>query len=496
MKTRIIFITLIFFGLVLTTQAQPDDEFFTGLEFNEKYDTVLAVPVMTSRSFASMPSKSSLKKYCPTPKNQGSQGSCVGWSSSYSARTILYAKRKGWKDAYTITSNAFSPSYVYNQIKLGSDCSQGSYISSAMNVLTKQGTPKLKDHPYVCNSSISYKDKSNASSYKIKTYHRLSYDMYDKNKTLKNVKKALSNGNPVVIGMSVYSSFSYAKGVWSGVQDNYRGGHAMTIIGYDDSKYGGAFELMNSWGSYWGNSGFIWVRYNDMFKNCREYYEMVGFAAAPPDPKPNDPDPQPVVEKFDLNGSFKLVKSNGSTMYATLSKNANRDFNIVKKKKENDPDDNFQKSSTSTYKLNNAQKSGTEFRIYITNNEPAYVYILGYGTKSGKVSPLYPFEGYSAYLGYKKSNVAIPNEDYYIALDNKKGKDYLCVLYSKKPLNIKSIARQVQAKSGDFNNRVKQVLGYKMVDGKNIEFSRYNVKFKAKTKGKTVLPLILEFDHI
>ncbi len=485
MKSRIILITLLF--IVSFAQAQ-DEPFFTGLEFNEKYDTVLAVPMMTARSYSSMPSSASVKKYCPIPKSQGSQGSCVGWSSTYAARTILYAKKKGWTNPYSITAKAFSPSYTYNQIKLGSDCSQGSYISSAMSLLKTQGAPLLVEHPYVCNQAVSSSDKQKAGKFKIRTYHRLSFDKSNKKQTLKNIKKALSNHNPVVIGMSIYASFSYAKGVWNGTQDSYRGGHAMTIVGYNDNKYGGSFEIMNSWGRNWGNDGFIWIRYTDMLKNCEEYYEMVGYAAAPtpPKPKPNDPTPKP-VSKFDLNGSFKLVKADNTTMYAKLSQNATRDFNIVKR--------NNQKTQ-STYVLNKSQRSGTEFRIYISNNEPAYVYLLGYGSKSGKVSPIYPFEGFSAYLGYKKSNVAIPNEDYYIALDNKVGKDFLCVLYSKKPLNIKKIAAKIQAQSGAFNDRVKKVLGYKIVNGNDVQFDKYKIKFKAKTKGKSIVPVILEFNHI
>src|SRR5690625_6030951 len=38
--------------------------------------------------------------------------------------------------------------------------------------------------------------------------------------------------------------------------------HAMAIVGYDDSKGpGGAFRIVNSWGKYWGDRGFIWVDY-------------------------------------------------------------------------------------------------------------------------------------------------------------------------------------------------------------------------------------------
>lgn len=478
------YLLLLLLLLVTAQTSFGQDDFYTGLEFNEEYDTVLAVPMMTTRSYSAMPKSYSLKQYCPTPKNQGSQGSCVGWASTYAARTILYARKNGWNSSYSITNNAFSPSYVYNQIKLGYDCSRGSFISSAMNVLKDQGAPKLTDFPYICNKSATYSDKSKASGYKIKDYHRLSYSDYDQNQTVNNVKKALSNGNPVVIGMSIYSSFSYAKGVWNGVRDNYRGGHAMTIIGYDDYKYGGAFEVMNSWGTGWGNDGFIWVRYSDMYRTCKEYFEMVDFGAAPP--KPNDP--KPVVEKYDLNGSFKLVKSDGSTMRAALGNNIKRDFNVVK----SDDDD----GSESTYKLTSPQRSGTEFRVYISNEEPAYVYLLGYGTRSGKVAPLYPFQGFSAYLGYKKSNVAIPNEDYYIALDNQTGTDYLCVLYSKNSLDIQSVARRIQSESGSFSDRVKKVLGSQIVMGSNVTFEKYNIEFKAKSGGRSVVPVILEFEHI
>ena len=38
------------------------------------------------------------------------------------------------------------------------------------------------------------------------------------------------------------------------------GGHAMVIAGYDDSR--GAFCIINSWGSVWGDNGYAWVGYD------------------------------------------------------------------------------------------------------------------------------------------------------------------------------------------------------------------------------------------
>jgi hypothetical protein len=37
----------------------------------------------------------------------------------------------------------------------------------------------------------------------------------------------------------------------------------MCIVGYDDSKFGGAWEIQNSWGTDVGDQGYIWVRYSD-----------------------------------------------------------------------------------------------------------------------------------------------------------------------------------------------------------------------------------------
>ena len=40
------------------------------------------------------------------------------------------------------------------------------------------------------------------------------------------------------------------------VIDSSDGGHAMSVVSYDDNKNGGTFELMNSWGNEWGKSGY------------------------------------------------------------------------------------------------------------------------------------------------------------------------------------------------------------------------------------------------
>ncbi|HEY6505159.1 MAG TPA: peptidase C1A papain, partial [Chitinophagaceae bacterium] len=73
-----------------------------------------------------LPEAVSLLQYAPPRGDQGQQGSCVAWSSAYAAQTVLRAAATH-EDPAAI---AFSPSYLYNQIRL-EDC-QGSYIQRAM----------------------------------------------------------------------------------------------------------------------------------------------------------------------------------------------------------------------------------------------------------------------------------------------------------------------------------------------------------------------------
>ncbi|MGZ3769287.1 MAG: C1 family peptidase [Bdellovibrio sp.] len=75
------------------------------------------------------------------------------------------------------------------------------------------------------------------------------------------VKRALQQG-PVVTNMKVFPDFAaYAGGVYHHTTGDVLGGHAVSIVGYDDDKQ--AFIIRNSWGTAWGEKGFAYVGYGD-----------------------------------------------------------------------------------------------------------------------------------------------------------------------------------------------------------------------------------------
>ncbi len=457
-------------------------QFATGLDFSkEKYEAVTETAPLITRSVTSVPKSFSLKAFAPTPGNQGNQPSCVGWASGYGARTIANAIKNNWKyNTSKINQNTFSPAFVYNLIKFKGDvnCKRGSYIADAMKLLNTYGILQLKDFSY--NSTNCTTKPSNYGYQKAKNNTILSYERLAKWDNPYNlvgkVKKAIANKNPVVIGMQIHSSFYKAKGVWNGDTTKRLGGHAMVVVGYDDNKYGGAFEILNSWGTKWGNNGYIWVKYND-FKN----YTKTAYVLIDKTKKKNNTN---VTNYNSLAGQITLRLSNGSNMYPTLTNNASRNFNIVK-------------ASNTTYRIDKSYTSGTQFRIYLKAKQRGYVYLIGYGSGDRSVNKLYPFDNFSDYFNYTNSEIAFPNEDYFIEFDSKPGRDILCVLYSKEKLNINSIVNAARNGSGDFVSNVKKALQYKMFKGSDIKFERNNIAFSTKgsNRNSKVVPIFIEMNH-
>lgn len=471
-------------------------QFPTGLEeaTDQEYASIPTIVPLVTRSFTSLPTSYSLKAYCPTPKSQGTQSSCVGWASAHGARTISNAVKNKWKNNITkINSNTFSPAFIYNSIKsprkfdntLDTKCERGSSLTNAAFVLKKYGVVKNVDFPYnvkSCSTKPTNYLFTKAAQHKISHFEKLNDKGYNSN-LVNNVKKAISKNHPVLFGLFKYNRIVFKPGTFVYNKNVGTNGHALVVVGYDDNKHGGAFEIMNSWGSWWGNKGFFWITYEDYKAQAKENYVIIDQLASPnPNPTPN-PTPNYVTTNK-LGGELTLKLSSGSNMPVSLAEGATRNFNIVK-------------ASKTTYKVNKAYTSGTQFRIYLKSKQRGFVYLIGYGSSDKSVNKLYPFNGYSDFFNYTNSEIALPNEDYFIEFDNKPGRDILCVLYSKEKLNIDDIVSKAKYGSGDFVTRVKKVIANKTFKGSDVNFSSNKIAFNASSKSTSakIVPIFIEMNH-
>ncbi len=466
---------------ILSIQNSFSQTHSRGLDFDDAAYATAPKKAKLTRALDVLPAKASIKQFAPYPKTQDQYGTCAAWASAYCGRTIVDAIKNNWTDRNQITKNAYSPAFLFRLLRPDDPaCVGGSNIEFAFELMKNKGSIPFTSLPLLCVPTVAPAQLDMASSAKIKDYARL-FDVYSgDNIKVQAVKKSISEKKPVVIGMLCPPSFDYARDCWQPTEQPLTtyGGHAMCIVGYDDEQYGGAFEVQNSWGTNWGNQGYIWIKYTDMAKFVKYAYEFVDL----PDPKPNVPD---------LSGSLRLALSTGLDMPVNLLVST-RGLKVVAA----DKPINKTPEPLTIYQTASTYTSGTNFRIYITNDAPAYVYAIS-SDLTNAVTKIFPYaDGISAVLNYKKNDVALPDEDHYIQFDNVAGKDFLCVLYSKNELNINDLIAKIGTQTGTFNERVFGALGERMVDPKNVKFDSDKIKFSGSSADKQdVVALMVELDH-
>lgn len=434
-------------------------------------------PQLMTRDYTVLPKAYSLKQYCPIPRSQGQFGTCAVWSTTYAARTICEAVSYGWTNKDSITKEAFSPIFIYKQLDRETECQKGTSIAKALGLLKSKGAPKLNSFNVLCADFIPQNLYTEALNYKIDDYTTL-FNIktgYVPDK-VSVVKKALTENHPVVFAMNVCESFMIFNdsALWNGKKGTDCGGHAMCVIGYDDDKYGGAFEIMNSWGTNWRNNGYIWIKYEDFRNNAKYAYDVYLKKKVLPSPQPvPSPIPTPVPNKYSMSGDMWIVERDGGGSPLVI----------------NDGLDDI-----SYYYMTEDYPSGKKFRLSVSNHESAWVYVIA-SDMQNNVTKLFPYaDNVSAYLNYSENNIAIPDESHEFELDATPGIDYFCVLYSQEELNINSIVDEICRANGTFYDKLKKVLGDKLAPKKDIRYIQNDIGFSAKTNSP-VVPLVVEISH-
>jgi C1A family cysteine protease len=201
---------------------------------------------------------------------QGSEGSCVSFAVAYAARSCEQYYRSN-SSSYSLSTNVFSPEYVFNQTQLGS-CS-GSTLLTALDLIVNKGVCTWNSMPYSYNNGCSLQPTSSqnteAANYKISSYAKV----YTSDITA--MKSSIVNKHPLMMYFANDNNFNNAGPgyIWKSYDySNSLGSHAITICGYDDSKH--AFKAINSWGTSWGDGGYIWIDYDFLPTVASTVYTM------------------------------------------------------------------------------------------------------------------------------------------------------------------------------------------------------------------------------
>merc|ERR1719445_862213 len=230
--------------------------------------------------------------YLPRVKNQGQCGSC--WAF---AATDALAGRHAMKNGYNVD---LSEKHTLDCTYEGSrDGCNGGWGTTVYDTVGKKGIAGQNSYaPYnakdeKCPSDeefdrLGYKRESHVG---VKSNGKLHQYFHDKDA----LKKELVKYGPCFMAMRVFGEFSrvptdddYVFKCGSGSLN-----HAMTLVGYGTTSKGDDYWLIkNSWGSGWGDGGFVRV---DM-KSCNLGSRLIALC--------------PEVRKVDTNGLTGLSGTN------------------------------------------------------------------------------------------------------------------------------------------------------------------------------------------
>ena len=437
-----------------------------------RYEQTDAKPVLVSRSYTAIPQAVSLKQYAPFPGNQDPYSTCVGWATAFAARTISESVALNRTNQTQNSNNVFSPIFIYkgSHLRLGVNPTghEGACVPDVLNFMMTEGAVKRQTFENTTDFLyISLPMFSNNQRYPISGYVRLFSNSHRNapglvSERVPPVKKSLAAGKPVVIGMNTPHSF-HQRGteIWRPYEDPYYdyGGHAMCVVGYDDNKYGGAFEIQNSWGTNWGNNGYIWITYTDFALYVFEAYEIIE----------------------------NLAIYKDATRYA-----ASIEINVFNDRRGMP----VTYDSQGFYKTRYSYPEGTIFQFMMTNKFPAYVYAFSADSGSSIIERVFPETGVSPVLDYTDSTIAWPGENLGMILEGSASSHYLVVLYSKQALDIGTIERRFAGERGSFPDRVARAVGSNFIPYRDVQYNSGQIEFSAvSTNPTSVFGLLLAIEH-
>lgn len=222
-----------------------------GLHFKRAHYLQLRASPKPIPILASLPLNVDLRSKCTPIMDQGNLGSCV----SFSVCGMLNYLNPNFKHSELFL-------YYNTRKDIGTiNYDSGSSMFDGVNAARKYGVCSRSLWPY---NTKKYKIKPVSQTYKNAKLHQ-AIDYFNIPNDEKSIKNYLAQGYMTIAGIAVYSQFESYEANTTGIilmptdKDSYLGGHAIGIVGYDDSKQW--WICRNSWGTSWGDKGYFYLPY-------------------------------------------------------------------------------------------------------------------------------------------------------------------------------------------------------------------------------------------
>ena len=235
--------------------------------------------------YKSLTPKVDLRPIVPEVLDQGQTSACT-------AHALTMAERIA-RIKQVLHDVKLSRIFVYFNERLieGTTSSDaGAILRDGANVLHTYGAPLESDWPFD-PSQLTVKPPDQA--YKDAVQDEVN-NYFTVDQTLNEIKLCLFEGYPVAFGATIFNEFEGDEVAKTGIvpmptnNSVQAGGHAILIVGYDDSTQ--RFTVLNSWSDQWGDKGYCYFPYDYITNTdlCSDFWTIRSVL-------PNDPNRNYVI---------------------------------------------------------------------------------------------------------------------------------------------------------------------------------------------------------
>jgi hypothetical protein len=448
-------IKILIFLCLLSTTLFAQEGLVSGLAWDDDAYNQQPLKINYDVVPQGLPAQHSLKQFCPPVINQGTSNTAVAWATAWYARTMLDAI------ACNKTGAAFQEAYngFFNHRLLVDDCAQPVTLTAMLQSLQQHGAKKFKEFKEVCPDSVGGQVMQSALSHRLSGAVRL-FQTFDAQATKVNaIKASLYSGNPVVIGTIHKPSLDLAKEVWQITEQRSRGkgGHAFCVVGYDDAKFGGAFEVVNSFGKSWGKNGFTWIKYEDVQEAVLYGFELFDTQYAE-------------CTSNTLEAQVQFVKTDGEIMEGAAT-------------------------GFGSYALSDSYPNRTEFKIKVSATHRMYVYGL-FADLTYSMFNFLPMQGqpFTNAFTTAQQQVELPLGNFPFTLEPPTGTNHFIFVFSAAPLDVEELSKKVAVTPGSISQRVSELAKGRKIP-KSISWSN-EMKFTSGFENDFFIVMTIKMEQV